>query len=74
MCTLSVALYTNILVNISKIITVIITDETQIVQQSELGNVEATLGQITTDSMIQVQLDENKEAISITIMSIPEVQ
>ena len=55
-------------------VTFTIKDETQIVQQSESGNVEATLEQITTDNVLQVQLDENKEAISITIMSIPKVQ
>ena len=50
-------------------VTFTITDSTQITKQSESGTIDATADEITTDSMLQVQLNENNEALSITILS-----
>ena len=55
-------------------ITFTITDTTQITQESEDGNTEATADQITTDSMLQVELNENNEAVSIVIRTMPEAK
>ena len=52
-------------------ITFTITDETKIMKQSESETIDATADQINTDSVLQVELNENKEAIGITILTIP---
>ena len=52
-------------------VTFTITDETKIMKQSESETIDATADQINTDSVLQVELNENKEAIGITILTIP---
>ena len=52
-------------------ITFTITDETKIMKRSAEETTDATVAEINTDSVLQVELNENKEAISITILSIP---
>lgn len=51
-------------------ITFTITDETIISQKSENGNVDAQAEQITADAILQVELNENNEAVSILIKAI----
>lgn len=55
-------------------ITFTITETTQITQESEDGNTDATADQITTDSMLQVELNENNEAVTIVIRTMPEAK
>lgn len=55
-------------------ITFTITEDTVISQESESGTVDATADQITTDSLIQVEMNENMEAVSIVIKTMPETK
>ena len=52
-------------------VTFTITDATELTIQAESGTAEATIDQITTESMLQVELNENMEARSVIIFSIP---